>query len=851
MVKCKMVKCVMRGNVRIAILIAEIIHSSALFALAALTTTAVAHADDGGKPAQTVTPQAAEFFEKKVRPLLFDKCFSCHGDKSANGGLRLDSLEAIMKGGASGPVLTPGNPAKSRIIDAVQYSGSIKMPPDGRLSADSITILTQWVKMGAPWPAAKPTAPSTGEFVITPEQAAFWSFKPVSMPAVPKVKGTWWVKSPIDAFIMQRLEAKGLKPSPVADRRTLIRRATYDLTGLPPTASEVDAFLADKAAGAFSRVVDRLLASPRYGERWGRHWLDVARYADTKGYAFTEDAVYHNAYTYRDYVIRSFNEDLPYDQFIIEQIAADRLPQGDDKRKLAALGFLNVGRRFLNDPVLINDDRIDSTCRGFMALTVGCARCHNHKFDPISAKDYYSLYGVFASASEQNPPPAISPRSISEPYEAQNAKISAVDTQIDSLVRGRVTALRDRAAKSPGDFSKELKETLQSIRLEALPDARQLKILSPSFDADGQATLKKLQDSANDLRAHMPAKPEFAMASVDNAHPFDPYVFIRGNAGNRGPNVPREFIQLLSGPDRKPYTDGGRLQLAQDIASTKNPLTARVLVNRVWMYHFGAAIVRTPSDFGTRGEPPTNQELLDWLAATFMDDGWSIKKLHRRIMLSSAYQQSSDISSRPFLIDPENRLIWKQNRQRLDFEALRDSLLSVSGKLDTTLGGPAVEITTAPYSARRTVYGFIDRQNLQGLFRAFDFASPDTSSAQRYNTTVPQQSLFMMNSPFVVEQAKATAQRQEVTTAANDIARIRAVYRIIFEREPASEEIGFARKFLQGVGQFRSAADPNQAPSAVHTASITTAAQQHSQPLSPWEEYVQTLLLTNEFLFVD
>ncbi len=824
---------------------------SAIIGLVVFAAVPCAYADDSVKQAPTVTPQAAEFFEKKVRPLLFDKCFSCHGEKSANGGLRLDSLEAILKGGTSGPALVPGNPAKSRIIDAIQYTGSLKMPPDGKISADSIATLTQWVKMGAPWPGAAPTAPANGQFVITPQQAAFWSFKPVVMPPVPKVKSAWWIKSPIDSFIMQKLEAKGLKPSPFADRRTLIRRATYDLIGLPPTFAEVNAFLADKSPNAFAHVVDRLLASPRYGERWGRHWLDVARYADTKGYAFTEDPVYHNAYTYRDYVIRSFNEDLPYDQFILEQLAADKLPQGDDKRKLAALGFLNVGRRFLTDPVLINDDRIDSTCRGFMGLTVECARCHNHKFDPISQKDYYALYGIFASASEQNPPPAISPKSVSEPCEAQNAKIAGIDSQINNLVRSRVTNLRDRAAKTPGDFSKAVKDTLQSIRLEALPDERQLRILSPSFAAEDQASLKKLQESAADLRAHMPPKPEFAMASVDNPHPFDPYVFIRGNAGNRGDTVPRRFIQLLSGPDSQPFTDSGRLELAQDIADAKNPLTSRVIVNRIWMYHFGAAIVRTPSDFGTRGEPPTNPELLDWLASTFVKDGWSIKKLHRRIMLSSAYQQSSDVSPKAFAADPENRLVWKQNRQRLDFEALRDSILDVSGKLDTTLGGPAVEITAAPYSSRRTVYGFIDRQNLQGLFRAFDFASPDTSSAQRYNTTVPQQSLFMMNSPFVVEQAQALAQRQEVTAASDETAKIRAVYHILFERDPAADEIGFGHKFLQGVGQFRTASELNPASAGVHTAAATTANQQRAKELTPWEEYVQTLLLTNEFLFVD
>ncbi len=810
---------------------------------------AKAVADEAKQAVQPITPQQTEFFEKKVRPLLFDKCVSCHGDKVANGGLRLDSLAAILKGGSQGTELSPGRPEKSRLIEAINYTSATKMPPDGKMKTDDIATLTQWVKMGAPWPGAKATVPQNGEFQITPQQASFWSFKPVHKSAVPTVKSKWWVKSPIDAFIMQKLEAKGLKPSPPADRRTLIRRATYDLTGLPPVAADVDTFVNDTSPDAFAKVVDRLLASPRYGERWGRHWLDVARYADTKGYAFTEDAVYHNAYTYRDYVIRSFNEDLPYDQFILEQLAADRLPQGDDKRKLAALGFLNVGRRFLNDPVLINDDRIDCTCRGLMGLTVSCARCHNHKFDPISAKDYYSLYGVFASAVEQNPPPAISPKSISEPFEAQNTKILAADKEIDNLVRNKVNILRDQLEKKPDDYTKEIKAILQSIRLEALPNTDQLNKLSKLFAPDAQAKLKKLQADVADLRAHMPQTPEFAMASVDTPQPFNAYVFLRGNAGNHGDNVPREFIQLLAGSDRKPYADSGRLELAQDIASPKNPLTPRVYVNRMWLYHFGNAIVRTPSDFGTRGELPTHPELLDWLAATFVEDGWSIKKMQRRMMLSSAYQQSSDgdKEGKAFAIDPENRLLWKQNRQRLDFEAMRDSLLAVSGKLDTTLGGPAVEITTQPFASRRTVYGFIDRQNLQNLFRAFDFASPDTSSAQRYSTTVPQQSLFMMNSPFVIEQTKALAARPEITNAPDIPSKIKAAYRIMFERSPGVDEIGFGVKFLKGVEQIRTVDSSAVRP----VAASDPPTKKPEQTLAPIEEYIQTLMLTNEFLFVD
>ena len=802
--------------------------------------------------AQAPTPQASEFFEKKVRPLLVDNCISCHGDSKANGGLRLDSLAGLIKGGDSGTALVPGNASKSRIIKAISYTGELKMPPSGKMSAEAIATLTQWVTMGAPWPGAKPTAPqaANGEYVIPEELRNWWSFKPVVKSKLPKVVANWWVKSPIDTFILAKLEAKKLKPSAYADRRTLIRRASFDLTGLPPTAEEVAAFINDKKPDAFARVVDRLLASPRYGERWGRHWLDIARYADTKGYVFTEDPVFHNGYTYRDYVIRAFNEDLPYDQFIIQQLAADRLDLGDDKRPLAALGWLNIGRKFLNDPVLINDDRIDATCRGMLGLTVGCARCHNHKFDPISSKDYYALYGVFASSFEPNPPPAISPKSISEPFEAHNARILSTDKQIQDAVRIQVNLLRQKIEKDPASVSAEIRQILQSIRLENLPDANQLNRLITVFTPAAADNIKKLQASVADMRAHMPPTPEFALASQESPKPFDAYVFLRGNPGNRGDNVPRRFIQLLSGPDAKPYADGGRLGLAQDIASKSNPLTARVLVNRVWMYHFGQAIVRTPSDFGTRGEKPTHPELLDWLASTFMEDGWSIKKLHRRIMLSSAYQQSSDGSAAAFNADPENRLVYRQNRQRLDFESLRDTMLAVSGTIDLKLGGPAVEITKPPFSPRRTVYGFIDRQNLQPLFRAFDFASPDVSSAMRFNTTVPQQSLFMMNSPFVVEQAKALAARPEVAAATTLEARVTVLYRLLYQRAPAHEEIAAAESFMRGVEQLRQASAGPESQTGVRTAALKEG-QAPSKALSPLEEYVQTLLLTNELMFVD
>jgi hypothetical protein len=748
---------------------------------------------------ETATPQATEFFENKIRPLLFNRCYSCHSDKNQQGGLRLDGREQMLKGGGHGAALVAGDPDKSLLIQAVNYTGALKMPPTGKINADESTALTAWVKMGAPWPAGK--GAQTGAAPLTDPRANFWSFRPIKKSALPPVKDAAWCRNPIDRFILAKLEAKGLKSAPQADRHTLLRRVTFDLIGLPPTPQEVDAFLADRSPLAYAKVVDRLLADPRYGERWGRHWLDVARYADTKGYVFVEDAVFHNAYNYRDYVIRAFNEDLPYDQFIVQQLAADRLPQGDDRRSLAALGFLTLGRRFLNDPVLINDDRIDVTCRGLMGLTVGCARCHDHKFDPIPNKDYYSLYGVFASAHETTA--AIVPKSVAEPYERAMQKINEMQEHRNNLIRGQVTRLREMVKAPTAKVSAEVKAILQQFNEDALPNPDQYNKLSPLFEAAPKKQIDDLQAQVTMLEKTAPPVPEQANALADNDQPFDPYVFMRGNPDRHGDTVPRQFLAVLSGPERKPWQDSGRLELAQAIASKDNPLTARVLVNRVWLYHFGYGIVRTPSDFGTRGEPPTHPELLDWLAATFTDPagsgagcGWSIKKLHRLILLSAAYQQSSEGDPRFFATDPENRLLWKQNRQRLDLEAFRDSLLFAAGRLDTKIGGPAVELTTAPFTTRRTVYGFIDRQNLQGLYRTFDFATPDSSSAQRYHTTVPQQALFMLNSPFVVEQAQQLAASSELQEQGTP-ARVRWLYRRLYGRVPTPEELALAVAFLK------------------------------------------------------
>jgi mono/diheme cytochrome c family protein len=745
--------------------------------------------------ARASTPQGVEFFEKNVRPVLVAKCQSCHGPKRQQGGLRLDSRAALLKGGDNGAVVLPGEPEKSLLVKAIRYDGELQMPPKGKLSDGAVAHLTAWIKMGAPWPDESVKAGSQPLSVADVRQT-HWAFQPVKKSAQPAVKNTSWVKTPIDAFVLAELEAKGLTPSPAADRRTLIRRLTMDLHGLPPTPEEVAAFEADRAPDAYARLVDRLLASPRYGERWGRHWLDVARYADSKGYVFTDERRYPFAYTYRDYVIRAFNEDLPYDQFVLQQLAADQLPLGDDKRPLAALGYLTLGRRFLNNIHDIIDDRIDVTMRGLQAMTVGCARCHDHKFDPIPQKDYYSLYGVFASSDEPKDLPLIGHPEQSEALAAFEKELAKRKAEVEKYR----TEHKDELAKGNRKFR------------------------------DG---LRALQKKVEEWQATAPAAPPRAMVLIDKSSPETPHIFLRGNPNNRGPAVPRQFLEVVAGEKRQPFHQGsGRLELARAIADRSNPLTARVLVNRVWLHHFGAGLVRTPSDFGLRGDPPTHPQLLDWLAATFMDDGWSIKKLHRLILLSNTYQQTSSDHPRLLQMDPDNRLLARMNRQRLDFEAMRDSLLAVAGRFDPTMGGRAVELTTAPFATRRTVYGFIDRQNLPGLFRTFDFASPDTSTPQRYNTTVPQQALFLMNSPFVIEQARHFLQRPDVAGQTKDEEKIKRMYLLAYGRPADADEIALGLRFL-------------------NEASKSAEAKKATLPLSAWEQYAQVLLLSNEFAFVD
>ena len=748
--------------------------------------------------APPVDPAQAEFFEKNVRPVLAANCYACHGKDAQQAGLRVDSRAALLKGGDSGTALVPGDPNKSLLVTTVQHSGKIKMPQGGKLKDDEIAALAAWVKMGAPWPGGEAVAAPAVGWQITSAQRKFWSFQPVKKPAPPKVKNAAWASgSSLDRFILARLEARGMAPSAPADRRTLIRRATFDLHGLPPTPAEVEAFVNDKSPNAWARVTDRLLASPRYGEHWGRHWLDVARYADTKGYVFEEDRRYPNAYTYRDWVVRAFNEDLPYDQFIVQQLAADRLPLGDDKRPLAALGFLTVGRRFLNNPHDIADDRIDVTMRGFQGMTVSCARCHNHKFDPIPTADYYSLYGVFASSVEPGAPPIISPKAVAAPYEAWRTRVGQLEADEQKTVMDQIAGLRERQKKGE-TLPAPVTEVLQQFREGQRPRPDALAKVEPSFAAGVPEQLSSLRATLAELKKTPPATPEFAMTLEDAPTPHNPRIFKRGNAGTPGDEVPRRFLEILSPAQRASWTQGsGRLDMARAIASKKNPLTARVMVNRIWQHHFGFGLVRTASDFGKQGDRPTHPELLDWLASSFMENGWSVKKIHRLILLSRTYQQGSNFDPARFAKDPENRLVWRMNRRRLEYESLRDSLLWASGKLDTSkVGGPSVELWSAPFPARRTLYGTIDRQNLPGILRTFDFATPDATSPGRFFTTVPQQALFLLNSPFATEQARALAARPDVTAKSDPAARVRSLYRVLYGRAPDAGELALGLRYV-------------------------------------------------------
>ncbi len=785
------------------------------------------------RPTTAASPDAIEFFERRIRPLFVDRCYECHGPQSASpgGGLRLDSRERLTRGGVSGPTVRTGDPGQTVLIRTFRDAGqSPLLVAKHRLSGEQLAELSAWVKLGAPYPASDELAVPTA----TNASPTHWSFQPLKAPAPPIVNNRRWARNEIDQFILETIEAAGLAPGFAADKRVLIRRATFDLIGLPPTPGEVDAFLKDRSPRAFEKVVERLLASPQYGERWGRHWLDVARYADTSG--DSSDYPIPQAHKYRDYVIDSFNRDKPYDQFIQEQIAGDLIASETEeqwKERTIATGFVALSRRFAVDTPgtehLILEDTLDTMGRAVLGLSLSCARCHDHKYDPISMEDYYGLYGIFASTRYPHPGsevrryqtnfvPLITYAELEALGRPYLAKLAVLDTEIARL------------------------EKEMEVRGKAGLDADDLK-----------TAYEKIYGQRDGLVANAP-QIDAAYAVVDDT-PANARIQKRGEPLNLGDEVPRRFLKIFGGEKLPPECTGsGRLELAHWLTGASRPLVARVMANRIWQHHFGRGLVATPSDFGTRGRPPTHPGLLDWLAERFVENGWSIKALHRLVMLSATYQQAGEYSisdaqspARFETADPEDRLLARFPRQRLDAEQIRDAMLAVSGALDSTPAGPHPfppphtwnytqhkQFTAVYPSKKRSVYLMQQRIKKHPFFAVFDGADVNASTAERVVSTTPLQALFAMNDPFTHARATDFAARLLRERAA-DRDRIDLAHQLAFGRSASADEVRQALEYLKRAESPARAIEESEDDWRVQV----------------WASYVRALLGSNEFLFVD
>jgi hypothetical protein len=928
----------------------------------------------GEAPAPT-DPAALEFFEKQVRPLLASRCQTCHGASKSKGDLRLDSRASILKGGNNGPAVVPGKPDESLLIDAINYGELYQMPPKSKLPAQEIATLTRWVALGAPWPGPEdvkggPGPSATPSAFNLRERARHWSFQPVRDAAAPNVKRAEWPRNPIDRFLLAAMESQGLAPAPEADKRTLIRRLTFDLTGLPPTPEEVAAFLADDAPGAYEALVERLLASPHHGERWGRHWLDLVRFAETLGHEFDYDLV--SAFRYRDYVVRAFNTDLPYDQFVIEQVAGDRLdpprrhPTEGFNESVLGTGFYGLGER-THSPVDLHvdeamriDNQIDVFSKTFLGLTVACARCHDHKFDAISTHDYYALSGYLKSSRYQHafidPPgrngPAIAavravkdelrsidgwikeaegtaprprapdessivfedferdgfdgwfvagdafgcgpsrrgdwrlgwdgPWPVAEAIAPGQAHSGLVSDRLQGVLRSRTFPIEKRFihylasgrkerlnlvidgfeiirdpiygglttevnADEPRWLTQDVGMWIGHRAFIEIADGASMTFTQPRsgyLDGDGFIAVDEIRFSDQPAPPNPPARsassrvalrtpqddpalarlreaeakiapPTLALAIADGTAEDD-RVHVRGNPSTLGETVPRRFLEALTGAEQaRPSEGSGRLELARRMVDPSNPLVARVMVNRIWKHHFGEGIVPTPDDFGRMGRPPTHPELLDWLAARFVAEGWSVKAIHRLIVLSSAYRMQSRLDPEAERIDPTNRWLHRMNVRRLEAEALRDALLAVSGRLDPTLFGPSVPIHLTPFmdgrgrpgssgpldgDGRRSLYLNVRRNFLSPMLLAFDFPTPATTMGRRNVSNVPAQALTLLNDPFVVAAARLWAGRLLAETPGTSAPRPRIdrLYLTAFGRPPTEAEAAEALAFLAG-----------------------------------------------------
>ena len=784
----------------------------------------------------SVTPVAntdgIAFFEKNIRPLLANHCYACHSSQAnpPMGGLLLDTQAGMLRGGKTGiPVIIAGKPDESLLISAVRrVSADLQMPPGKALEAFEIDNLTEWIKMGAPDPRtdAAPVASLPTPTYDWDKVRRHWAFRPVRDPKPPIVVGPEWKQSPVDHFIKAKLDVKKLIPQTRASKLTLIRRATYDLTGLPPSPDQVNAFLKDNGPHAFERVVDRLLASQQYGERWGRHWLDVVRYADTAGdnADFPVPAMYH----YRNWVIAAFASDKPYNQFLREQIAGDIMASKDDmvsknkekwQQEIIATGYLANSRRFgssVGEFHLTIDDTIDNLGKGILGLSIGCARCHDHKFDPIPNTDYYALYGIFQSTNYPHPGTEIYPHT--NGFVALKPELASTLKQFETDLTGidhRLHDIQDGKEKFENEAAK------QAAEKETKEKLHKLSALYPNFDK--------------------------AYAMTEGT-PVNAHVFVKGEPKTLGPEVPRGFPQILGGEKVPAEEQGsGRLELAQWITDSKNPLTARVIVNRVWQWHFGRGLVATPDDFGTRGEAPSHPELLDYLTSRFIAGGWSIKKLHKLMMLTRTYQLATGDNSRNDAKDAANKFLWKFNPRRLDAEEIRDALLAVSGNLDMTPGKeqpfpPEMQWKYTQHEAflanyetnKRSVYLMQQRIRRQPFLELFDGPDPNAVTGVRQVTTSALQALYTMNDPFFHEQADALAVRVAMRYS-TDEDRVRYAYMLVYGRPPALDEILDARQFLTSARESLEG----------------TSLPEDRKYREAWASLMRVLLSSNEFLTLD
>ena len=872
-----------------------------------------------------------EYFEKKIRPLLHAKCSQCHGEQMQSGGIDFREASTVL-----GTAVVSGDDS-SPLIRAVRYESSIKMPPGTKLAREEIDLLVGWVRMGAPWPGYEPV-PESVETSQESVESNHWAFQPIADPEVPDIVSSDWARNEIDRFILAKLGEEGVDPSPEASKLTLLRRASFDLLGLPPMDADTRAFLADDGEQAFAGLVERLLGSPHYGERWGRHWLDVARYADSTG--VDEDHPFGNSWRYRDYVIDAFNDDLPFDQFVREQIAGDLLPPAEagtvNRRGIVATGFLALGPMALaqRDPIQkkydVVDEQIDTATKAFLGLTVACARCHDHKFDPILTSDYYALAGIFASTrtfddwrkngSRYYKHPLVEPAV----YEAYRSKADALKNleRLRGIARAiashryqavveapKIAAymlasaglgpadelesqmvgwwreyLAPRASRrehlqrwheSPGpeaaagyadevagalrerigqleewfseasraiaagkgalpDFPREQPDSLlyRDLRDEDGPFDIDPEDVEEAFAASDRQRIERLEERIEQARSEVPDEPPMANG-VSEDDSVRQRIFRRGQHKNPGRSVAKRFPIVLAGSEQPEIEAGsGRRELAEWLVSEGNPLTARVIVNRVWLWHFGEGLVRTPNNYGLRGEPPTHPLLLDWLARRFIDSGWSIKSLHRIIMDSATYRMSSSIAKQAYERDPENRLWSRFERRRLTIEEVRDSYLMISGRLDRTVGGDTdlgsgglAEFVRnnrridPDDSTRRSVYLPLMRNKLPNLLGLFDFGDATTANGKRSVTNVAPQALYLMNSDFAHETAARTA--DALGQSSGD--RIGLAYRRVLGRPPTNSENNLARRYV------RAGADQDES----------------------WASLCKMLLASNEFHYVE